>query len=213
MMKKKTEEIIKHLKKHYTNTRTTLDHKSPYELLISTILSAQTTDKAVNLVTPKLFAKYPDPESLAKASLPSIEKVIKSLGFFRNKSKSIKNCCRMLVDDFEGEVPRSMDEMTRLPGVGRKTANVVLGNAFGIDEGIVVDTHVGRISRRLGLSREKNAEKVERDLMEIVPKKDWTAFSHLLIAHGRNICMSRKPHCSECFLDSLCPKTDVKDSV
>lgn len=208
-MKNGINEIIQRLKNNYPEAKTTLSHKSPFELLMSTILSAQTTDKAVNLVTPELFKRYPTAEKMARARLSSIERIIKSLGFFHNKAKSLKNCSKMLVEDFGGEVPKTMDEMTKLPGVGRKTANVVLGNAFGIDEGIVVDTHVGRISRRLGLTSEKDAGKVELDLIEIVPKTDWTVFSHLLIAHGRNICMSLKPKCGECFLDDLCPKVGV----
>lgn len=199
------------MKKHYPEAKTTLSHRSPYELLMSTILSAQTTDKAVNQVTPELFKRYPSAEKMARARRSSIEKIIKSLGFFRNKAKSLKNCSKMLVEEFGGEVPKSIDEMTRLPGVGRKTANVVLGNAFGIDEGIVVDTHVGRISRRLGLTSEENAGKAELDLMDVVPKRDWTVFSHLLIAHGRSTCMSRKPLCSECFLDDVCPKIGVEN--
>ncbi len=210
-MKDDIGEIIRRLKKHYPEAKTTLSHRSPYELLMSTILSAQTTDKAVNQVTPELFKRYPSAEKMARARRSSIEKIIKSLGFFRNKAKSLKNCSKMLVEEFGGEVPKSIDEMTRLPGVGRKTANVVLGNAFGIDEGIVVDTHVGRISRRLGLTSEENAGKAELDLMDVVPKRDWTVFSHLLIAHGRSTCMSRKPLCSECFLDDVCPKIGVEN--
>jgi endonuclease-3 len=201
--------IIALLKKHYPEACCTLKHKSPLTLLISTILSAQTTDKAVNLVTPELFERFPDAEAFAKARLPSIEKVIRRIGLYRSKAKSIKSCCRMLVEEFGGEVPRTMQELTRLPGVGRKTANCVLGNAFGINVGITVDTHVGRLSRRLGLTEAEDPVGVEQDLMKIVLNRDWTIISHLLIAHGRAICTSRKPDCRNCFLSKLCPRIGV----
>ncbi len=206
------DKILKLLKKHYPEACCTLKHRSPFTLLISTILSAQATDKSVNRVTPELFSRFPDAESFAKAHLTSIEKIIKPLGLYKNKAKNIKACCRMLVDDFSGEIPRTIAEMTRLPGVGRKTANVVLGNAFNINEGICVDTHVGRLSRRLGLSESNDPKKVERDLMKITPQDDWTIISHLLIAHGRNVCDSRKPNCDNCFLEKLCPKVGAKSS-
>jgi endonuclease-3 len=201
--------IIALLKKHYPEACCTLKHKSPLTLLISTILSAQTTDMAVNLVTPELFERFPDTEAFAKARLQSIEKIIRRIGLYRSKAKSIKNCGKMLVKEFDGEVPRTMEELTRLPGVGRKTANCVLGNAFGINIGITVDTHVGRLSRRLGLTEAKDPVGVEQNLMRIVPNRDWTIISHLLIAHGRAVCPSRNPKCDRCFLSKLCPKIGV----
>lgn len=201
--------IIALLKRHYPEACCTLKHKSALTLLVSTILSAQTTDKAVNLVTPELFERFPDAEAFARARLPSIEKVIRRIGLYRSKAKSIKNSCKMLVEKFDGEVPRTMEELTRLPGVGRKTANCVLGNAFGINVGITVDTHVGRLSRRLGLTEARDPVGAEQDLMKIVPNRDWTIISHLLIAHGRVVCPSRNPHCDHCFLSKLCPKIGV----
>jgi endonuclease-3 len=198
------------LKKHYPRACCTLEFKSPFTLLISAILSAQTTDKAVDLVTPKLFARFPDAKALSNARLSSIEQLIRRIGLYKVKAKSIRNCSRMLVEEFDGEVPRTMEELRRLPGVGRKTANVVLGNAFGINVGITVDTHVGRLSRRLGLSESTDPAGVERDLMKIVPNRDWTIISHLLIAHGRAVCTSRKPRCDGCFLSRICPKTGVE---
>lgn len=204
------QKIVRLLKKHYPQACCTLKHKSPLTLLISTILSAQTTDKAVNLVTPALFERFPDVEAFAKARLTSIEKIIKQIGLYRNKAKSIKGCCRMLIDEFDGEIPRTMEELTRLPGVGRKTANVVLGNAFKINVGITVDTHVGRISRRLGLTKAKEPAKVEQDLMKIVSNEDWTIISHLMIAHGRAVCDARKPRCDACFMAEICPKIGVE---
>jgi endonuclease-3 len=205
----KIREIIRLLKKHYPDACCSLAHESPFTLLVSTILSAQATDKSVNLVTPKLFAKYPDAKSMAAAKLASIENIIRPLGLYKNKAKSIKGSSKMLVESFGGEVPRSIAELTQLPGVGRKTANVVLGNAFGIDEGICVDTHVGRLSRRLGLSDSDEPLVVEQDLMKLVPRRDWTIISHLLIAHGRAICKARKPECDRCFLRDICPKIGV----
>jgi endonuclease-3 len=204
------DKILRLLKKHYPEACCTLKHESPFTLLVSTILSAQATDKSVNRVTPELFSRFPNAESFAKARLPSIEKIIRPLGLYNNKAKNIKACCRMLVNDFGGEIPRTIAEMTRLPGVGRKTANVVLGNAFDVNEGICVDTHVGRLSRRLGLSKSKDPNKVEQDLMKIVPPDDWTIISHLLIAHGRSVCDSRKPDCENCFLEKHCPKVGVQ---
>ncbi len=202
--------IIARLKKHYPKACCTLEFRSPFTLLISAILSAQTTDKAVDLVTPELFDRFPDPTALASARLASIERIIRTIGLYKVKAKSIRNCSRMLVEEFGGEIPQTMDELTRLPGVGRKTANVVLGNAFGINVGITVDTHVGRLSRRLGLTTSSDAVGVERDLMKIVPNQDWTIISHLLIAHGRSVCSARNPKCHACFLSDLCPKIGVK---
>jgi endonuclease-3 len=203
-------EILRLLKKYYPEACCTLTYKSPFTLLISAILSAQATDKAVDKVTPELYERFPDPYSFAKARLASIERIIRPLGLYKNKARNIKGASKMLVEEFGGEVPKSIAEMTRLPGVGRKTANVVLGNAFDINEGICVDTHVGRLSRRLGLSDSKDPAKVEQDLMKLVPQKDWTIVSHLLIAHGRRVCDSRKPDCEDCFLSKICPKIGVE---
>lgn len=199
------EETIARLKSAYPNARTELDWTNPLELLVATILSAQTTDVRVNGVTPNLFAKYPTAADYARADPADLEEDIRPTGFFRNKAKSLLGMARALVENHGGEVPRSMPELVALPGVGRKTANVVLGNAFSIDEGVVVDTHVRRLSNRLGFSTEKDPEKIERDLMETVPREDWTVFSHLLILHGRSTCKSRKPDCENCTLNDLCP--------
>ena len=202
--------IMALLRKHYPGACCTLEFRSPFTLLISAILSAQTTDKAVDLVTPALFDRFPNPEALGSARLSSIEKIIRTIGLYKVKAKSIRNCSRMLVEEFGGEVPRTMEELTRLPGVGRKTANVVLGNAFGINVGITVDTHAGRLSRRLGLTESTDPVGVEKDLMKIVPNEDWTIISHLLIAHGRAICSARNPGCDACFLSDLCPRIGVQ---
>ncbi len=199
------EETISRLKTAYPNARTELSWTNPLELLVATILSAQPTDVRVNLVTPNLFAKYPTAADYAGADPEELEEDIRPTGFFRNKAKSLLGMARALVEDHGGEVPRTMPELVALPGVGRKTANVVLGNAFSIDEGVVVDTHVRRLSNRLGFSTEKDPEKIERDLMETVPREDWTVFSHLLILHGRSTCKSRKPDCENCTLNDLCP--------
>jgi endonuclease III len=199
------EETISRLKSEYPGATTALDWADPLQMLVATILSAQTTDVRVNAVTPALFAKYPTAADYAEADPAELEEDIRPTGFFRNKAKSLRGMARALVEEHGGEVPRTMDELVALPGVGRKTANVVLGNAFGIDEGVVVDTHVRRLSNRLGFSSEQDPEKIERDLMEIVPKEDWTVFSHLLILHGRSTCKSRKPACEDCTLNDLCP--------
>ncbi len=201
--------IARLLAEHYPDAKCSLDFRSPLELLVATILSAQCTDERVNLVTKALFRKYPSAAHYARAELPQLEQDIKSTGFFRNKAKSIQNCCRELLDKHQGQVPKDIEELVLLPGIGRKTANVVLGTAYGISSGVVVDTHVGRIVRRLGLSAEKNPEKVERDLMRLFPEKEWIALSHRLIQHGRAICTARKPKCGECPLESLCPKIGV----
>jgi len=184
-------------------------HDSPLELLVATILSAQCTDVRVNMVTPKLYARYPTAAALAAAPLRDIERIIQSTGFFRNKARNIQACCRKLVAEHGGEVPRTMEELVELPGVGRKTANVVLGTAFGIATGVVVDTHVMRLSRRLGLTTHKDPIKIERDLMEQLPKRQWIDFSHRLIHHGRRICAARKPLCEECPLETICPKVGL----
>ena len=197
--------ILERLKRAYPEARTALDHRNAFELLVATILSAQTTDVRVNLVTPVLFARYPTAAALARARPADVEEIIKSTGFFRNKARSIIGMAQGLVADFDGEVPRSMDQLLRLPGVGRKTANVVLGNAFGINDGIVVDTHVTRLSRLLGLTRQTDPEKIERALMKLFPREDWALLSHLLIFHGRQVCIARRPRCGECVLADVCP--------
>jgi endonuclease III len=198
-------EVIPRLKEAYPDARTELCWEKPLELLVATILSAQSTDVRVNQVTKGLFEKYRTAEDYAAADLERLEEEIRPVGFFRNKARSIKGMARALVEEHGGEVPRTMSELVALPGVGRKTANVVLGNAFGIDEGVVVDTHVRRLTQRLGLSEERDPEKIERDLLEIVPEAERTLFSHLLIFHGRRVCKSRKPDCPGCVLNHVCP--------
>jgi endonuclease-3 len=208
-MAKKTppvKEYLRLLRRYYPNSKTALNHSNAYELLVATILSAQCTDERVNLVTPELFKKYPTPVALAAAELRDIEHAIRSINFFRNKAKSLKNMATQLVNEHGGEVPSTLEELVRLPGVGRKTANVVLGNAFHIPSGVVVDTHVGRLSYRLGLTRQKAPEKIELDLQKSIPKEHWIQFSHWLIDHGRQVCKARKPHCDKCFLETICPK-------
>ncbi|HEY8309563.1 MAG TPA: endonuclease III, partial [Gemmatimonadaceae bacterium] len=182
---------------------------SPYQLLAATILSAQCTDRRVNAVTPALFARYPDAEALAMADPRDVEELITPTGFFRNKTKSLLGMAGGLLDRFGGRVPRTMDDLVTLPGVGRKTANVILGTAFGTPEGVVVDTHVGRISRRLGLTRLSDPVRVEAVLMKLFPRKNWTLLSHLLIFHGRRVCVARRPRCAECVLNDLCPSSEV----
>lgn len=201
----RTEEIINRLRKSYPDAHCELNYSNPLELLIATILSAQCTDKQVNLATPDLFKKYPTTTTYAEAKTSELEHAIRRLGFFRNKAKNIQACCRALMEHHDGEVPRTMHELIQLGGVGRKTANVVLGNAFGINEGVVVDTHVTRLSLRLGLTRQKTPEKIERDLEKLVPQKQWALFSHLLIWHGRRRCYARKPDCVHCEVLKLCP--------
>jgi endonuclease-3 len=197
------------LSREYPSATTALTHASPFELAVATILSAQCTDERVNRVTPALFRAYPDPGALAEADQGDLEGLIHSTGFFRNKAKNLIAMARAVTEEHGGSIPRSMAELTRLPGIGRKTANVILGNAFGIDEGVVVDTHVKRLSGRMGFSREKTPEKVERDLMEIFPPKRWTPLSHLLIFHGRGPCPARRPRCEECVVAHLCPSSAV----
>jgi endonuclease-3 len=198
-------EVIRRLKEAYPDARTELDWENPLQLLVATILSAQSTDVRVNGVTKGLFKKYRTAEDYAAADLACLEEEIHPVGFFRNKARSIKGMTRVLAEEHGGEVPRTMRELVALPGVGRKTANVVLGNAYGIDEGVVVDTHVRRLSNRLGLSSEHDPEKIERDLLEVVPEEERTLFSHLLIFHGRRVCKSRKPDCPGCVLNHVCP--------
>jgi len=207
--KKRTAEIIKRLKKAYPDAHCALNHTNPFELLIATILSAQCTDERVNIVTADLFRKYRGPEDFVKVSQLELERDIHSTGFFRNKAKNIKAASQRLIEVYGGEIPRTMDEILTLGGVARKTGNVVLGNAFGIASGVVVDTHVSRLSQRLGLTEQKTPEKIERDLQELVPKKDWVMFSHWLIYHGRQICNARKPKCHECVLADICPSYEV----
>ncbi len=202
-------EVISHLKAEYPDARTELLWSNPLELLVATILSAQTTDVRVNQVTPGLFEKYRSARDLAKADPEGLEAEIRPTGFYRNKARSLRNMARALVEDHGGEVPRTMTELTALPGVGRKTANVVLGNAFSIDEGVVVDTHVRRLSGRLGLTTHDDPEKIERDLLEVVPERDRAIFSHLLIFHGRRVCKARKPDCPNCVLNDICPSSTV----
>ncbi|MBU4273283.1 MAG: endonuclease III [Planctomycetes bacterium] len=201
--------IARLLAKHYPDATCSLDFQSPLELLVATILSAQCTDERVNQVTKTLFRKYPTVAHYARAGLPQLQREIKSTGFFRNKAKSIKNCCRALFEQYDGRVPDDIEQLVLLPGIGRKTANVVLGTAYGIASGVVVDTHVARIARRLGLTAEKDPEKIERDLIALFAEKEWIALSHRLIQHGRAICTARKPACDECPLESLCPRTRI----
>lgn len=211
--KKRAREIIRRLKRAYPDAKCSLNHTNPFELLVATILSAQCTDERVNIVTADLFRKYREPEDYLKVSPRELEKDIQSTGFFRNKTKSIQGASKMLMEEYSGRVPRTMDELLELPGVARKTANVVLGNAFDIKAGVVVDTHVTRLSHRLDLSQEKDPKKIERDLSEIVPKKDWVIFPHLLIAHGRRICRARNALCEECPIEKYCPSSYLKTGV
>lgn len=212
-LKRRVREIIRRLKRAYPDARCSLNHTNAFELLIATILSAQCTDERVNIVTADLFRKYRKPEDYLKVSPRELEKDIRSTGFFRNKTKSIQGTSKVLTEQHGGAVPHTMGELLELPGVARKTANVVLGNAFEIKSGVVVDTHVSRLSHRLGLTRQKSPEKIEQDLIELVPKKDWVIFSHLLIAHGRKICKARSPSCAECGVEKVCPSSSLKTGV
>ena len=202
-------EILSQLKALYPDARCALEHESAYQLLCATILSAQCTDVRVNIVTPTLFARYPTPFELARAEPADVEEIIKSTGFFRNKTKSLIGMAQALVADHGGAVPRTMEELRKLPGVGRKTANVVLSNAYGTNEGVTVDTHVTRLSGLLGLSREADAVKIEEELMRLYSREDWGLLSHLLIFHGRQVCIARRPRCGECVLARLCPSSLV----
>src|SRR5882762_5991426 len=199
-LKERTEKIIKLLKRAHPDARCALNHANAFELLIATILSAQCTDQRVNIVTADLFRKYRQPADYLKVSEKELQKDIRTTGFFRNKTKSIRGTATALIENYGGQVPKTMDELLELPGVARKTANVVLGNAFGIKAGVVVDTHVTRLSHRLGFSQQKTAEKIEDELIEIVPRKEWVIFPHLLIHHGRQICKARRPLCDECVV-------------
>lgn len=207
--KKRVRKITRALTRAYPDAPCALHHQTPYQLLVATILSAQCTDKRVNLVTPDLFAKYPTAQELAQSRQRDVERIVKSTGFFRAKTTNLRAMAKKVVEDFDGEIPRSLEELVSLPGVGRKTANVVLGTAFHIPSGVVVDTHVKRISRLLGLTQSKNPDRIERDLMEVLPKKEWIDFSHRLIYHGRGICSARKPLCTECSLLTWCPRTGL----
>jgi endonuclease-3 len=201
--------IFKRLLRAYPDAHCELDFRSPFQLLVATILSAQCTDKRVNLTTPALFERYPDAEALAMADPRDVEELIRPTGFFRNKTKSLLGMAGGVLDRFGGKVPATMADLVTLPGVGRKTANVVLGTALGTPEGVVVDTHVGRVSRRLGLTRHSDPVKVESVLMKLFPRKNWTLLSHLLIFHGRRVCVARRPRCAECVLNDLCPSSEV----
>ena len=212
-LKKRVRDVIRRLKRAYPDATTALNHTSPFELLVATILSAQSTDERVNIVTADLFRKYRKPEDYLKVPPSELEKDIHSTGFFRNKTKSLQGTARVLLEKYNGEVPHTMDELLELPGVARKTANVVLGNAFGIKAGVVVDTHVMRLSHRLAFSQEKTAEKIELDLIAIVPKKDWVLFPHLMIFHGRRTCKARSPLCAECVVEKQCPSSYLKTGV
>jgi endonuclease III len=208
-VKARVQKIIEGLEQEYPDAQCALDHKDPLQLLIATILSAQCTDVRVNLVTPELFRKYPSARDFANASQADLEKMIRSTGFFRNKAKNIKAACQRLVSEFQGQVPKTMEELLTLPGVARKTANVVLGTAYGIPSGVVVDTHVFRLSHRLGLTRANTPERAEQDLMKLIPPEEWINFSHRLIHHGRRVCTARNPQCPQCVLTELCPKIGV----
>lgn len=207
--RKHARKIASALTKAYPDAVCALSHEDPYQLLAATILSAQCTDERVNLVTPELFRRFPTPEKLARSSQADVERIIKSTGFFRAKAKSLRGMATTLVDEFGGRMPRTIEDLTRLPGVGRKTANVVLGTAFGIASGVVVDTHVKRIAQLLGLTKHTDPEKIERDLMALLPDNEWVNFAHRLIHHGRRICIARRPKCTDCPLLKLCPRVGL----
>ena len=207
--RQRTGEILARLRREHPDAHTALDHRDAFELLVATILSAQCTDKRVNEVTPALFRRFPTPRDLAGASLAELEELVRTTGFYHNKARALLGLGQALVTEHGGKVPASMEELRRLPGVGRKTANVVLGNAFGQNVGVVVDTHVQRLSRRLGLTAETDPEKIERDLMDLVPQRDWTQWSNLLIAHGRKVCQARRPLCGSCVVADLCPSAEI----
>jgi endonuclease III len=206
----RTNRILEELRRTYPDAHCELNYTNPLELLIATILSAQCTDKQVNIVTADLFKKYRTAEDYAQADLAELENDIKRIGLFRNKAKNIKACCAQIVEEHGGQVPQTMEALVALPGVGRKTANVVLGNAFDIQEGVVVDTHVARLTQRLGLTKETTPEKIEAEMMELIPQKDWALFSHWIIWHGRRRCFARGPQCGECEVRTLCPSRDLK---
>ncbi len=207
--KRHAAQVVRVLERCYPQAACALHHENPLQLLIATILSAQCTDERVNQVTRSLFCQFPAAADYAAAPIAQLERAIQSTGFFRNKARHIQACCRVLVERYGGEVPACLDDLVTLPGVGRKTANVVLGTAFGLPTGVVVDTHVTRIARRLGLTRATAAEKIEQDLMAVLPQKAWIAFSHRVIEHGRQICKARTPRCADCQLHRLCPRLGV----
>ena len=202
--------VVEHLKADYPGATCALENESPYELLIATILSAQCTDERVNMVTPELFRRWPTPAAMAAAPIASLEKAVQSTGFFRNKAKNIKAASQGIVERHNGQVPRDMEAMIALAGVGRKTANVVLGTAYGLTTGVVVDTHVTRLSKRLGLTDRTDPTKIEQDLMQLLPQSEWVDFAHRMIHHGRQVCAARKPKCSVCSMKSFCPKIGVE---
>lgn len=204
-LKVRVQKVINLLKKKYPDAHCALNHENAYQLLIATILSAQCTDERVNKVTPALFKKFPTPDKMAKAKVEDIEELVRSTGFYKNKAKNIKACCEQIVTQHKGNVPQTMDELHALPGVGRKTANVVLGNVFGVPS-MVVDTHVTRLSNKLGFVKGTDAVKLELALQKIMPESEWTMYSHYIIYHGRQVCKARNPACETCFLEKLCPK-------
>ncbi|MEP6570258.1 MAG: endonuclease III [Acidobacteriota bacterium] len=212
-LQKRVRKIIRSLKRTYPDAKCSLNHSNAFELLVATILSAQCTDARVNIVTRDLFRKYRKPEDYLRVSPRELQRDIRTTGFFRNKTTSIQGTAKVLHEQYQAEVPQTMDELLELPGVARKTANVVLGNAFGISAGVVVDTHVTRLSHRLDFSEKKTAEKIEQDLIAIVPRKDWVVFPHLMIAHGRAVCKARNPVCAECVIEKLCPSSYLKTGV
>jgi len=207
--KSQVKEVLKRLKKEYPGAKTALNFRTPFELLVATILSAQTTDAHVNRVTESLFKKYKNVRDYAEVPLSELQKDISSINFYRNKAKSIRSCAKVILENFKGQVPKSIEELITLPGVGRKTANIVLFNAYGINEGVGVDTHVIRLSQRLGLTKHKEPEKIEQDLMAITPKKDWGNLTNLLIFHGRRVCDAKKPKHDQCVLYDICPSRDI----
>ncbi len=208
-LRTRAQKIVRSLKRSYPDAFCALEHHNSYQLLVATILSAQCTDARVNMVTPELFRRFPDTASLARAEPAELESLIRSTGFFRAKARNLLAMAGQVVATHDGTIPDDLDALTALPGVGRKTANVVLGTAFGIASGVVVDTHVKRIARRLGLTEGRTPEQIERDLMELIPRKEWVDFSHRLIHHGRKVCLARSPRCEGCALESLCPKIGV----
>ncbi|MCB9157774.1 MAG: endonuclease III [Caldilineaceae bacterium] len=206
---KRMPEILERLHEAYPDVKCELNHRNALELLVATILSAQCTDARVNMVTPALFEKYPSAEAFANADITELEEMVRSTGFYRNKASNIQEACRRIVTEYGGEVPQTMDELLTLKGVARKTANVVLGTWFGIADGVVVDTHVKRLSNKLGLTKESDPIKIEKDLMKLTPQSEWVDLSHLLIFHGRRVCNARKPNCAECTINHLCPSSEV----
>lgn len=207
--KRHAAKVVRALRKDYPDARCALDHQNAFQLLVATILSAQCTDERVNLVTAQLFKKYPTPAHLARLPIQTLERAIQSTGFFRNKAKNIKACCQQLVERYDGQVPESLEALVQLPGIGRKTANVVLGTAYRLATGVVVDTHVARVSRRLGMTSEKDPAKIEQDLMDQLPRAEWIDFAHRMIHHGRRICKARRPLCDDCSMRRFCPRIGV----